>query len=331
MLEALDSKKRSEFHTDFETLTPVDTAHGGTFIAGQDGLRRIHRTLDGKVDFLQYDHHCLAWVNSGLGYPAAYPLLPARIEHPIEAILMDLDGTTVESEEFWVWIIESTTSRLTGNDTFRHSPEDFMHVSGHSVSEHLSYCIGKYCPDKTVEEARAIYYELVREELGKITRGEGKVDAFHPAPGLREFLLTVKDRGIRLALVTSGLHEKAWPAISAVFRQLDMGNPADFYDTIITAGRAMRPGEPGTLGELEIKPHPWLYAEAARVGLGIPPERRHHVVGIEDSGAGVCSVRLAGFSAIGLQHGNISASGTTSLCSFVANDLSQVDNFLFRT
>ena len=40
--------------------------------------------------------------------------------------------------------------------------------------------------------------------------------------------------------------------------------------------------------------HPWLYAEACRVGLGIPFEERNSVVGIDDSGAGVCSIRLAG-------------------------------------
>lgn len=34
-------------------------------------------------------------------------------------------------------------------------------------------------------------------------------------------------------------------------------------------------------------------------------EQRNHVVGIEDSAAGVCSIRLAGFSAIGVAGGNI--------------------------
>ncbi len=69
----------------------------------------------------------------------------------------------------------------------------------------------------------------------------------------------------------------------------------------------MGQGEPGTLGELSPKPHPWLYAEAARVGLGIPFEDRGTVVGIEDSGAGVCAIRLAGFAPIGVAGGNIEA------------------------
>jgi beta-phosphoglucomutase-like phosphatase (HAD superfamily) len=86
----------------------------------------------------------------------------------------------------------------------------------------------------------------------------------------------------------------------------------------------MRDGQPGTLGELSPKPHPWLYAETARVGLGIEPADRHHVVGIEDSGAGICSILLAGFAPIGFAGGNIDASGTRELCTAYCQDFSQV-------
>jgi len=81
---------------------------------------------------------------------------------------------------------------------------------------------------------------------------------------------------------------------------------------------------PGTLGELSPKPHPWLYAEVCRVGLGIPFDQRHHVVGIEDSGAGVCSIRLAGFAAIGLSGGNIVESGTRALCSHFCTGFDEI-------
>ncbi|GAG23002.1 unnamed protein product, partial [marine sediment metagenome] len=70
----------------------------------------------------------------------------------------------------------------------------------------------------------------------------------------------------------------------------------------------------GTLGELSPKPHPWLYAETCRVGLGIDFADRNSVIGIEDSGAGVCSIRLAGFPTIGFAGGNIIESGTRELC-----------------
>jgi beta-phosphoglucomutase-like phosphatase (HAD superfamily) len=125
----------------------------------------------------------------------------------------------------------------------------------------------------------------------------------------------LKARKIKIGLVTSGLYEKAWPEILSAFRQLDLGDPKEFYDAIITAGSAIRKGEVGTLGELEAKPHPWLYAETARVGLGIDFSERSSVLGIEDSGAGVVSIRLAGFAVIGVADGNIEKSGTKGLCS----------------
>ena len=109
---------------------------------------------------------------------------------------------------------------------------------------------------------------------------------------------------------------------------MGLGNPAEFYDAVITAGFPMRPGEIGTLGELSPKPHPWLYAEACRVGLGMPFDQRHHVVGIEDSGAGVCAIRLAGFATIGMAGGNIIQSGTGPLCDRYCESFGEALSFI---
>jgi beta-phosphoglucomutase-like phosphatase (HAD superfamily) len=193
------------------------------------------------------------------------------------------------------------------------------------VSEHLQYCINKYCADRTVEEARKVYFDHTHYQMHEIMEGRGRKDAFRPAPGLKDFLMTLKDRGIRIGLVTSGLYEKAWPEILSAFRTLEMGDPTDFYDAIITAGFPMRKGvSAGTLGELSPKPHPWLYSEVSRVGLGINAEDRHHVVGLEDSGAGICSIRLAGFEALGMAGGNIVESGTKALCKHFCNNFVEV-------
>jgi beta-phosphoglucomutase-like phosphatase (HAD superfamily) len=157
-----------------------------------------------------------------------------------------------------------------------------------------------------------------------IVEGRGRADAFVPAPGVKEFLLALKADGIQIAVATSGLYEKAWPELVAAFRTMGLGDPRAFYDAIVTAGFPLRHGEAGTLGELSPKPHPWLYAEASRVGLGLPFTERHHVLGIEDSGAGVCAIRLAGFPAIGMEGGNIRDSGTTRLCQHMCTDFSEV-------
>jgi len=310
-------------------LTPVEEGGDGTFRSGKNGVGKILATGDGKVDFICFeDGKTLAYVKSMMGYPALYPLHPVRIEKPIKAVLMDLDGTSVHSEKFWVWIIEQTTARLLDNPEFELEETDLAYVSGHSVSEHLKHCIDKYCPDKTVEEARRYYFEITHREMNAILEGRGRQDAFVPVEGLKDFLFALKARKFKIGLVTSGLYEKAWPEIYAAFKQLGMGDPREFYDAIITAGHAVRKGEVGTLGELEPKPHPWLYAETARVGLGIPFSRRARVVGIEDSGAGVVAIRLAGFATIGLGGGNIRESGTLSLCSHFCDNLEEILSLL---
>jgi beta-phosphoglucomutase-like phosphatase (HAD superfamily) len=284
----------------------------------------ITATGDGKVEFIAFEGHTLAYVRSEMGYPAYYPLHPVEMKKPIRAVLMDLDGTSVRSEDFWVWIIERTTASLLGNPAFELEEADLAYVSGHSVSEHLQYCIQKYCPGKTVEEARDFYFEHTHREMRGVLDGRGRTEAFVPAPGLKEFLYELKARGVKVALVTSGLYEKAYPEILTAFRSLGMGDPRKFYDAIISAGFPLRSGEVGTLGELAPKPHPWLYAEACRVGLGIPFEARESVVGIEDSGAGVCALRLAGFVTIGVSGGNVVASGTRALCDFYCRSLEEV-------
>jgi len=293
----------------------LEVCSDGVFKAGIDGVVSITATGDEKVEFIAFKGHTLAYIKSVMGYSAYYPVHPVKVEKPIKAVLMDLDGTSVRSEDFWIWIIQLATAGLLGDPKFELEQADLPYVSGHSVSEHLQYCINKYCPNKTVEDARRHYFEHTRREMREIMEGRGKADAFMPSPGLKEFLLELKNMDIKIGLVTSGLYEKAWPEILAAFRTLDMGDPKEFYDAIITAGFQPYEGQAGTLGELEPKPHPWLYAEACRIGLGIDFADRNSVIGIEDSGAGVCSIRIAGFPTIGFAGGNIIESGTRELCS----------------
>jgi len=309
-------------------FVPLDSSSDGAFRPGREGVCSITATGDRKVEFIAFQDHALAYVKSAMGYPAYYPVHPVRIEKPVKAVLMDLDGTSVRSEEFWIWIIQMATASVLGDAGFELEEADLPYVSGHSVSEHLQYCIRKYCPDKTVEDARRFYFEHTHRELKAIMEGGGRAGAFTPTPGLKEFLLTLKEMGVKIGLVTSGLYEKAWPEILSAFRTLDLGDPSTFYDAIVTAGFPMRPGEAGTLGELSPKPHPWLYAETCRVGLGIDFADRNAVVGIEDSGAGVCSIRLAGYPTVGFDGGNIDQSGTRELCCHYAHTFEEVLDFI---
>jgi beta-phosphoglucomutase len=302
----------------------LDACSDGRFRAGLGGVRLILTPADRRVEFIVFEDRTLAYVSSGLGYPAYYPVHPVALERPVRAVLMDLDGTTVRSEPFWVSMIEQAAASLMGDPSFQLEDADHPIVSGFSVSEHLQYCIRKYCPGRTVEDARRHYFDHTHREMREILEGRGRADAFVPAPGVKDFLLELKSEGIQIGVATSGLHEKAWPELVAAFRTMGLGDPREFYDAIVTAGFPLRRGEVGTLGELSPKPHPWLYAELSRVGLGIPFSDRQRVVGIEDSGAGVCAIRLAGFPAIGMAGGNIAESGTRPLCQHYCESFDEV-------
>jgi len=161
----------------------IDECSDGFFKTGKNGVKSIFKTGDGKVEFISFVDSTLAYVLSSMGYPAYYPVHPVELQKPVKAVLMDLDGTTVRSEEFWVWIIEKTTASLLDNPKFELEEADTPFVSGHSVSEHLKYCVDKYCPDKSVEEARKYYFEHTHFEMDEIMKGRGRKNALRRRKG----------------------------------------------------------------------------------------------------------------------------------------------------
>lgn len=309
-------------------LVEIEKTSNSAFFLGKNGVRNIVMTPDKKVELIGFSDKTIAYVPSLTQYDAYYPIHSVSMDNPVKAVLMDLDGTSVKSEEFWIWIIERTTASLLNNPKFQLEEADLPYVSGHSVTEHLSYCIDKYVPGASIEKAREFYFMHTHNEMEAIMQGRGRANAFTPTEGIKDFLYALKDKGIKIGLVTSGLYEKAMPEIISAFNTLGMGDPKDFYDAIISAGFPLGKGRVGTLGELSPKPHPWLYAETANIGLGIPFNERGSVVGIEDSGAGVCSVRLAGFTTIGLAGGNIESSGTIDFCQHYKKSLSEIQKLI---
>jgi hypothetical protein len=139
-------KTQIESSIDWNLLYPIESAGNGMFNRDHNGVKEIYTARDKKAEFIVYEDKTLVFVKSALGYPAIYPLPEVSFEKKATAILMDLDGTSVRSEKFWMWVIELTIGKLLNNNKFSLQHEDEPHVSGHSVSEHLQYCIDKYCP-----------------------------------------------------------------------------------------------------------------------------------------------------------------------------------------
>ena len=193
-----------------QEVVSLEKCRDGVSCRGQNGVDHIMTDRAGTVEYLLYADHVNAFVPSSMGYPAYYPVPETqRCKGKPLALLMDLDGTTVHSETFWIEIIQSVVRDLLHKSGFQFQTEDLPYVSGHSVSEHLSYCLRTYCPNEGLEHARQLYFFHTRHEMKEILAGRGRKNAFEPAPGLKDFLLEVKNAGIRIGLVTSGLYEKA--------------------------------------------------------------------------------------------------------------------------
>lgn len=259
------------------------------------------------------------------GVDSIYRMPKVKTNPNIKYVLMDLDGTTVKSEEFWVYLIEKTAQEMFNNPNFRLSEEDTPFVSGFSTLEHLEYVKKKYKFKQDINVALEAYHRIARFELNEIMEGRGNVDAFKPREGLKEFLFELKALGVKIGLATSGLDYKAIPEIVSTFKVLNMGDPLGFYDSIITGGRQKNKGEYGTIGELAVKPHPWIYRELA---LGLDVRDLADAVVIEDSSAGLLSGRLAGMNVIGFKDGNLIASGLDDQCLLMVDTFKEILDFI---
>ena len=312
---------------DFISVTKTSD---GMFRTDQTDIAKILQSKDKKLSIIIFaDGRYLGGINTRGSYITYYPLYESQIEYPIKAVLMDLDGTTLYSEEFWIRVIENTMQKVMRNTAFHFEDADLPFISGHSVSEHLQYCINKYCPTEKLDYAMSTYYDISRIHLNLLVNGKLEGMQISPANYLKDFLLYLLDKNIKIGLVTSGQYEKAYPEILSICNVLKLEKPENIYDSIITAGYPLRPHCIGTLGELVSKPHPWLYLETALVGLGLSLNDRKHVLGIEDSGAGICALRIAGIPAIGLKHGNIMQSGVNSLCIDMCDNLREIKEKYF--
>lgn len=294
-------------------LKRIPCSKNGLFQTGCDGVEDIIESKDGQYTFLCYKDKTIVQLRSGGIYDAYYSLPDPVFEGPARYVLMDLDGTAIDSEHFWIGIIQKSISQLMGNPKFCFEDADLPHVSGYSVAEHLRYCIEKYCPDKKLQDAREIYKELEYRELTMLLHGTGHIDAFRPMDGLKDFIRELKKREIKIALVSSGSRFKVQAEVAAACRQIGVESETEIFDCVMTGGIAVQKGEFGTVNEMAAKPHPWMYAEAARSGLGITDREYPKVIGLDDSAAGIMSLRLAGFEAIGMAGGNIITSGIAPL------------------
>lgn len=185
------------------------------------------------------------------------PTLPA-------AVLWDMDGTVVDTEELWMAAETALVERHGGSWT--HEQALGMVGRGLEDSAEILRAAG-------VEmSATEIVQHLTAEVTERLQR-----DGERFRPGARELLAALRAEGVKTALVTMSLRSMA----EAMVSQLDEGS----FDVIVAGDDATRP-----------KPFPDPYLQAC-AALGVDPSE---AIAIEDSPTGVRSAVAAGVLTIGV-------------------------------
>jgi HAD superfamily hydrolase (TIGR01509 family) len=180
------------------------------------------------------------------------------------AVLWDMDGTLVDSEEYWLSSEQSLASEFNGS----WEAQDGLDLIGMSLYESSKVMKAKMGLELEPDE---IINRLTDDVVAQLAV------SIPWRPGAQELLLELKKRGVKTALVTMSMTRMA----ESVANQI----PFMAFDVIVA-------GDMVTHG----KPHPEPYLMAARL-LGVAPE---DCVAFEDSLTGLTSAEAAGTKAVGI-------------------------------
>ncbi|MFD1813750.1 HAD family hydrolase [Rhodococcus gannanensis] len=182
-------------------------------------------------------------------------------ETDLQAVLWDMDGTLLESEQMWEIAVRELSLHLGGPMSDETREKTIGATSPHA----LAVVFDSLGLDKTPEalrDARNWMYARV---------GELFAEGLEWRPGAREALQLVRDRGLRSALVTNTERELGDVALDTMGRK---------YFDVSVCGDEIPAG----------KPDPAPYLRAAEL-LGVDPAR---CLAVEDSPTGAASAEAAG-------------------------------------
>jgi beta-phosphoglucomutase len=192
----------------------------------------------------------------------------------IHAVLWDLDGTLVDSEEFH-WRSWRDTMRPEGVEL---TYAQFLASFGQKNDRILPVWLGA--------DVDGVRMQRIGEDKEAEFRRLAETHGLTPLPGAREWVSALRASGWKQAIASSA------PRVN-VEMMLRVAGLQDCFDAIVSADDV-------TIG----KPDPQVFLKAADK-LAVPPSR---CVVVEDAAAGVEGARRAGMRSIGVtKNGPLSA------------------------
>jgi HAD superfamily hydrolase (TIGR01509 family) len=179
----------------------------------------------------------------------------------MDAVLLDLDGTLVDTEPYWV----ESQRLLVERFSVAWTADDERALIGHSMS---------YAADKLISSG----VNLTRDEVieFRLAHVISRLEQHIPwQPGAQKLLQELRERDVPCALVTMSPRTMASAVISAL--------PAGQFDATVTGSDCVHG-----------KPHPEPYLQAMSL-LGTSPEG---AIAVEDSNPGVQSAENAGLNVL---------------------------------
>ncbi|WP_232524915.1 HAD family hydrolase [Nocardioides mangrovicus] len=175
-----------------------------------------------------------------------------------DAVLLDMDGTLVETEPYWVAAEEALVAEHGGTWSSEHA----LNLVGNNLLDS-----GRYIREHAGVDLEPS--EIVAELLDRV--GVLMADDVPWRPGALDLLAALGQAGIPTALVTMSYARFVRPVLAQL--------PQDTFATVVT-GDSVSQG----------KPHPEPYLAAARA-LRVDPTR---CLAVEDSNTGARSAEAAG-------------------------------------
>ena len=180
-----------------------------------------------------------------------------------KAILFDMDGVLIESEQ----LMRASAIRSLAEHGVHAKHEDFYEFTGCGEDRFIG----------GVEEKYGLVYDTSMKERAYDLFGERVMEETFVPEGVKDMILTLHSRGLKLAVCTAADRRKAMYNLQAI------GVTEDLFTAFVTGSEVERK-----------KPHPDIYLEGAR-RIGVDPA---DCLVVEDALSGIRAAHAGGMDAV---------------------------------